>query len=575
MGGLSRACKPDPNGSTSPVCNYTTTVFNCKYSNATSVPSTLTPGSNNQFSSSSHCKLLNCKYFNARSLKSKLNDLHNVLYSFSFNIICISETWLNDKITDGLLDPKSRFNIFRCDRTACLGGGVCIFVSKAVRSHQIDIDYAIYKHAEVVACTIFIGRAKVNVVCCYIPPSANNDLYRSSVNCLRHICEASTICPCIIIGDFNLPNLDWSRTNSDSAYDFKSLEFLDFINDYGFAQLITEPTRLSNTLDLLLVNDPLIISDFTLDASFCTSDHDSIIFNILLDTATALTAHSEAMNRDTRPDWDSADWRSFEQFCRDYDWPLAFTTCCDANSCWDVFYNLLSEGINLFVPLKTAFSKGPPKHSKAVRKLTARRKLLWRKAKAFPSQKAQNDYRNASAQLKIITKHECAEKEKHIINSGNTARFYRHINSRMNHRSGIAPLRNKAGELVTDDQAKAEILNTTFVDNGTVDNHILPTMPEVIEQATLSTIYIDSYTVYSIISNLNPKSAAGPDGLPPILFRQLSLHLSEPLAILFRLLMQFGEVPDKWKQAVVTPIFKKGPSSNPENYRPISLTYTS
>ena len=33
-----------------------------------------------------------------------------------------------------------------------------------------------------------------------------------------------------------------------------------------------------------------------------------------------------------------------------------------------------------------------------------------------------------------------------------------------------------------------------------------------------------------------------------------------------------GQVPDAWKIAVVTPVYKKAPSSDPTNYRPISQT---
>jgi hypothetical protein len=44
------------------------------------------------------------------------------------------------------------------------------------------------------------------------------------------------------------------------------------------------------------------------------------------------------------------------------------------------------------------------------------------------------------------------------------------------------------------------------------------------------------------------------------------------LVLIFRRSIQHGEVPDDWKQANVTPIFKKGAKSDPGNYRPVSLT---
>jgi hypothetical protein len=78
--------------------------------------------------------------------------------------------------------------------------------------------------------------------------------------------------------------------------------------------------------------------------------------------------------------------------------------------------------------------------------------------------------------------------------------------------------------------------------------------------------------VFKVISNLNWKSAQGPDRLPPFLFKSLVQVLCTPISLLFSLIFQTGSIPDMWKTAIVTPIFKKGPSSHPGNYRPISLT---
>ena len=45
-----------------------------------------------------------------------------------------------------------------------------------------------------------------------------------------------------------------------------------------------------------------------------------------------------------------------------------------------------------------------------------------------------------------------------------------------------------------------------------------------------------------------------------------------PLTILFQSTLTEGCVPQEWKQANVTPIYKKGSRSDVGNYRPISLT---
>ena len=76
------------------------------------------------------------------------------------------------------------------------------------------------------------------------------------------------------------------------------------------------------------------------------------------------------------------------------------------------------------------------------------------------------------------------------------------------------------------------------------------------------------------LRKLKVNKAAGPDHISPIVI-VLSIAadvVAFPVAELFRRSLASGQVPEDWKRATVTPIFKKGSRLSPGNYRPVSLT---
>ena len=105
-----------------------------------------------------------------------------------------------------------------------------------------------------------------------------------------------------------------------------------------------------------------------------------------------------------------------------------------------------------------------------------------------------------------------------------------------------------------------------------MDNGNLPPMQNRGNRLTISDIVFHENMLTSVIDKMKNKASAGPDGFPSILFKRLKATLIKPLCTFFNHIIQFGAIPCSWKVANVTPIFKKGSSTDPGNYRPISIT---
>ena len=88
----------------------------------------------------------------------------------------------------------------------------------------------------------------------------------------------------------------------------------------------------------------------------------------------------------------------------------------------------------------------------------------------------------------------------------------------------------------------------------------------------MSDVKVTPDLVYKELCNLNSQKAAGPDDIKPIVLKSCARSLAAPLSVLFRKTLDEGRLPEDWKTAKITPIFKKGSRRLACNYRPVSLT---
>ena len=97
-------------------------------------------------------------------------------------------------------------------------------------------------------------------------------------------------------------------------------------------------------------------------------------------------------------------------------------------------------------------------------------------------------------------------------------------------------------------------------------------VPERIPTSTMPDINITTKGVTTLLRKLNSQKATGPDMIPARILKEMADQCAPFLAIIYRKCLTDGSIPEVWKTANVSAIFKKGEKFKASNYRPVSLT---
>lgn len=85
-------------------------------------------------------------------------------------------------------------------------------------------------------------------------------------------------------------------------------------------------------------------------------------------------------------------------------------------------------------------------------------------------------------------------------------------------------------------------------------------------------IVVSDSEITRAIMSLDRNKTNSPDLIPILFFQKNSPSIIAPLKILFNYSIECRKFPSKWKNSLVTPIYKSGDEANISNYRPISIT---
>ncbi|XP_065642197.1 uncharacterized protein LOC136073865 [Hydra vulgaris] len=95
---------------------------------------------------------------------------------------------------------------------------------------------------------------------------------------------------------------------------------------------------------------------------------------------------------------------------------------------------------------------------------------------------------------------------------------------------------------------------------------------EVQTNSRFGKIFVDQAFVKSYLSKLDINKSSGHDEVNPFVLKVCSESFSIPLSIIYRQSLTNSDIPDLWKMANVSPIFKNRTKLQAINYRPVSLT---
>ena len=508
--------------------------------------------------------------FNAQGLIHKFDHLSSFVADNDPDIVIITETWLDPEILDSEFTPDG-YKVFRKDRDINIypigtyqaknRGGVLILVKaelNPVKEPNGDVD------AEIIWIRINpVPKVSWLIGGCYRPEVEEEKM-------LDRICRSIDSIDtenCILLGDFNFRNIDWPTLSSTRNIDNK---FLDTIKDNLLNQVVTEPTRGENILDLALVGNPDSLLDCSVCENFSTSDHNVVLLKV--------SCPVPRINSQPRKIflYSKGDYEGLNKEFRDTKWEQILDHR-DIEVNWERFVEIYNRLLDKYIPHKFikpgARHKPPWTRYKSVNRTKSRKRSLFVKARQSGLYADKLLYENFIPEVeKSIYEAKSHYEDKLVERLGeNPKLFFNYVRHFSRSSASVDTLRSGEHRL-THDTDKAELLNSYFTSVLVDEPPITGSLPDFKNvEHLLFDFNISPQMVRDKLSKLRLNKASGPDNVHVNVLSNC-LDLDKPLAMLFDQSMRTGRLPQDWRDADVTPLHKKGSREIPENYRPVSLT---
>lgn len=484
----------------------------------------------------------------------------------------MSETWLNGTVQDLEIEIPG-YVIHRLDRQNSRGGGVCAYVSRNFKVEYLsDISFTAPSGFQQLWLKIQVKNTRSFIVCtAYRPPNTPLSCFDSDL-IETFIYASSFNVPIYLLGDMNC------RLERDDNPETKAL--LNFCRSYNLSQLITKPTRVTETtssiLDVILASDTKQVHNvMVLESSI--SDHDLVYITLKLKKERSKPVYI------TTRSYKHYKADAFHDDIAKAPWSIV-DVFDEVEDKLHVFNLLFSSILDEHAPIKTFKVRGKPNPcvTDNIRALMKTRDDWRKEARKRNDPMAWTAYRNLRQEVKREIK--IAEREFFTEqiqrNPGNTNNIWKAIRQ-------IIPRKSKSQRIFSkDNKTVADEFNRFFVSVGQSSvekiqslanecnitlnrNYFVPRQYPSCEQFHSNTV--SSGEIERIISSMPSNKAPGIDKISVRVLKDCLNPILPVITSIINTSIETCKFPTAWKLAEVTPLHKGGNHELANNNRPISL----
>lgn len=532
------------------------------------------------------CTKLNIFYQNVRGLRTKTETVLTNTLKQEADVILLTETWLNDSIFDyELLD--SRYTIFRRDRsssssTKTEGGGVLVAILKKhlpVRKLKWE------STGEDLWIVVKVKKGNSTVPLCictlYNPPpvtySSLDSMVTNLTEVIQHKIPKNSLL--LLVGDFNLPNLHWQfDSNLKSLLPYGTSNQTDsLLTDALAFNSLHQLNKICNAngrlLDLIITNTT---ESFT--ASRCPTPlvNEDIHHPALQISLNLRVQKPPKVNSSTNFNFYKANYSKIEEELGAIDWSYHFKPNQTVDEIVDTFYDLITPIITSNTPITRKSSNGYPFwFSRSLLKTLREKAKYHLRYKKYLNPRDLLTYQMLRSRCDNMMQ-ECLNRFKSDSKSlikKDPKYFWTFLKSRRSNSAEIPDEMFFKNETAQGGQKISNLFSKYFssiypTEQGST-SIICPESENCLR--SLGSVYISVSDILKALQSININKGPGPDSIPPIFIKKCSTKLVTPLHYIFNKSLTCGIFPTKWKNAYVTPIYKKDDQNDVMNYRPISI----